>query len=119
MPLMRSPRFIPALLLEAWLLTALAAGTASAQVPTPPARDVRIDGLVAAISADRIEADVRRLVGFGTRHTLSDTLSPTRGIGAARRWIKAELDSISAACGGCLEVSYQRLLVSGEPRVPD
>src|SRR5690606_20640654 len=39
-------------------------------------------------------------------NTLSDTLSSTRGIGAARRWIKAQFDSISAACGGCLEVSY-------------
>jgi hypothetical protein len=104
-------------LLPAVLLAA--AGAARAQEPVPPARDVRIDGLVAAVSADRIEAHVRTLVGFGTRHTLSDTLSPTRGIGAARRWIKAELDSISAACGGCLEVSYQRALVSGESRVPD
>lgn len=93
------------------------AAPAASQIP--PARDARIDGLVAAVSADRIEADVRSLVGFGTRHTLSDTLSPTRGIGAARRWIKAELDSISASCGGCLEVVYQRALIGGEPRVPD
>jgi hypothetical protein len=106
-------------LLPAVLLAAATAGAARAQEPIPPPRDVRIDGLVAAVSADRIEAHVRTLVGFGTRHTLSDTLSPTRGIGAARRWIKAELDSISAACGGCLEVSYQRALVSGESRVPD
>src|SRR5690606_11748331 len=47
--------------------------------------------------------------------TLSDTVSDTRGIGAARRWIKAEFDRISAACGGCLEVSYQRNLVKGDP----
>ena len=59
------------------------------------------------------------LVGFGTRHTLSDTLSPTRGIGAARRWIKSELDAISGTCGGCLEVSYQHAMIAGEPRVPD
>jgi len=95
------------------------AGSAAGQQPVPPARDARVDGLVAAVAAGRIEADVVRLVGFGTRHTLSDTLSPTRGIGAARRWIKAELDSISSACGGCLEVSYQRAMVAGEPRVPD
>src|SRR5690606_9913204 len=48
---------------------------------------------------------------FGTRHTLSDTLSQTRGIGAARRWIKKEFENISAACQGCLEVSYQKNLV--------
>ena len=87
--------------------------------PVPPARDTRVSALVEEVSAARIERDVRTLVGFGTRHTLSDTLSATRGIGAARRWIKAELEAISAACGGCLEVSYQRAMISGEPRVPD
>lgn len=99
-----------------WALPALA------QSPTagaPPPRDPRVAALVDAVSVERVEADVRTLAGFGTRHTLSDTLSETRGIGAARRWIKAELDAISAACGGCLEVSYQRSTVSGERRIPD
>ena len=67
--------------------------------------------IAAAPEADRIEADIRRLVGFGTRHTLSDTLSTSRGIGAARRWIEGEFRAISAACGGCLEVYVQRTLV--------
>jgi hypothetical protein len=101
------------------LLAAAFAGSAMAQVPVPPERDVRIFDLVEAVSAARIEQDVHTLVGFGTRHTLSDTLSPTRGIGAARRWIKAELDSISAACGYCLEVTYQHAMVAGEERIPD
>jgi Zn-dependent M28 family amino/carboxypeptidase len=100
-------------------LLAAFAGPAMAQVPVPPERDVRVFGLVEAVSAARIEQDVRTLVGFGTRNTLSDTLSPTRGIGAARRWIKVELDSISAACGGCLEVTYQHAMVAGEERIPD
>lgn len=68
---------------------------------------------VRAVSADSIERDLRHLVGFGTRHTLSDTLSTTRGIGAARRWVKSELDRIAAACGGCLEVRYQEQVVRG------
>ena len=119
MPRMTLRRSIFVLLLPTALPAGVVAGSASAQEPIPPARDVRVDGLVAAVAADRIEADVQRLVAFGTRHTLSDTLSPTRGIGAARRWIKAEFDSISASCGGCLEISYQRVLVSGDPRVPD
>lgn len=108
-------------ILITWLIL-LAPSAVLAQIPAaavPPAHDVRIDSLIEAVSAQRIERDIRRLAGFGTRHTLSDTLSDTRGIGAARRWIKAELDSISAACGGCLEVSYQRSMVAGEPRVPD
>jgi Zn-dependent M28 family amino/carboxypeptidase len=68
---------------------------------------------VRAVSDQQIERVVRTLVGFGTRHTLSDTLSPTRGIGAARRWVKAEFDRISTACRGCLEVRYQEQLVEG------
>ena len=72
----------------------------------PHQDDPRIHDVVAAVSAGRIESDIRTLVGFGTRNTMSDTLSTTRGIGAARRWIKAEFDRISAACGGCLDVFY-------------
>ncbi|MFC2950875.1 M28 family peptidase [Marinicaulis aureus] len=71
------------------------------------------------VSAARIEADITRLAGFGTRHTLSDTQSETRGIGAARRWIKSEFEAISRACGGCLEVIYVSDFVEGEPRIPD
>ena len=71
------------------------------------------------VSAARIEADITRLAGFGTRHTLSDTQSETRGIGAARRWIKSEFEAISKACGGCLEVIYVSDFVEGEPRIPD
>ncbi|HUE77507.1 MAG TPA: M28 family peptidase, partial [Longimicrobiales bacterium] len=83
---------------------------------TPPARDLRIADIIDAVSADRIEADIRRLVNFGTRHTMSDTLSDTRGIGAARRWIHGEFERISTACGGCLAVEYQRYLVEGDPQ---
>lgn len=70
--------------------------------------------IIDSVSVDRIEADVRTLAGFGTRHTLSDTTSDTRGIGAARRWIKDEFESISAECNGCLEVYEQRTLVEGD-----
>ncbi len=91
----------------------------SAQTP-PPQSDPRIHDIVAAASPARVEVDIRTLAGFGTRNTFSDTLSDSRGIGAARRWIKAEFDRISAACGGCYEVLYQRSLVTAEdsPRIP-
>ena len=75
-----------------------------------------LDSLAHAPQADRIAADVRTLVDFGTRHTASDTLSDTRGIGAARRWIHAEFERISANCGGCLDVRYVHHLVTGTPR---
>lgn len=78
-----------------------------------------VAAIVDSVSADRIEADIRRLAGFGTRNTMSDTMSDTRGIGAARRWIRAEFDRISEACGGCLEVYYQTSIVTGARRMPD
>src|SRR3546814_15420909 len=59
------------------------------------------------------------LGSFGTRHTLSDTKSDTRGIGAARRWIHAEFERISAQCGGCLEVIDVAGTISGEERIPE
>lgn len=70
--------------------------------------DPKIYSIIDSISADRIQSDLKTLVDFGTRHTLSDTVSDTRGIGAARRWIKNEFDNISKDCQNCLEVSYQK-----------
>lgn len=83
-----------------------------------PAIDPR-HALHDAVSAARIEADIRTLVGFGTRHTLSETQSPTRGIGAARRWVFDEFEKIGAACGGCLEVRFISDEVMGAARIPE
>lgn len=69
-----------------------------------------------ATSADRIEKDIKTLVNFGTRHTLSDTISKTRGIGAARRWVKTAFEEVSKKCDNCLEVSYLGDLVAADGR---
>lgn len=74
----------------------------------PPQTDLRLYDIIQSVSADRIEKDIRALVGFGTRNTFSDTLSQTRGIGAARRYIKKQFEDISKVCKGCLEVFYQK-----------
>lgn len=73
--------------------------------------DSRIYDIINSVSAERIEKDITTLANFGTRHTLSDTISKTRGIGAARRWIKSEFEKIASDCNNCLEVSYQKDLV--------
>jgi hypothetical protein len=90
----------------------------SGQEAAPPQVDTRIYDIIAGASVERVEADIRTLAGFGTRNTYSDTLSDTRGIGAARRWIKAEFDKISAECGGCLEVFFQTTVIPASARVP-
>ena len=64
--------------------------------------------IIEKTSSAKLEKSIRILTNFGTRHTLSDTLSEIRGIGAARRWIKSEFESISKNCGNCLDVFYQK-----------
>ena len=91
----------------------------SAQDAPPPELDPRLYDVATAASTEQVESYIRTLAGFGTRNTLSDTVSTTRGIGAARRWIKEEFDRISAACGGCLEVSYHRTFMEAEGRITE
>jgi hypothetical protein len=69
-------------------------------------------------SPARLQADVEKLVSFGTRHTLSSATDPKRGIGAARTWAKSEFEKISKACKGCLTTEMLERNMSG-PRVPN
>ncbi|MEX0297928.1 MAG: M28 family peptidase, partial [Kordiimonas sp.] len=84
----------------------------------PPQEVQRLHGFVKAVSADRIEVDISKLAGFGTRHTLSDTKSDTRGIGAARRWIEAEFNRIAEGCVADLEVYTVSGMAQGS-RIPE
>lgn len=87
----------------------------TARVDPLAGEDARLRDIATSTQAARVEADIRRLVSFGTRHTLSDTVSRTRGIGAARRWLFDEFTRISGQCGGCLEVMYVGDVVPGRP----
>jgi hypothetical protein len=83
------------------IAVALVAATATAQSP-PAAPGPR--ALAGEVSAPALRATVARLVGFGTRHTMSVRDNPTRGIGAALNWTEGEFRRLSQACGGCLEI---------------
>lgn len=72
--------------------------------------------IVSEIARERVEAHIRKLVSFGTRNSLSDTGSPTRGIGAARRWIKAELERCSQ--GTPLKVEFDSHHYATGARIP-
>ena len=106
-----------------FLLSASILAACSAQAHTtdtnPPSEVQDIYNIAIEASPERIRDDIQTLVDFGTRHTLSETKSDTRGIGAARRWIFAEFEKISKECGGCLEVIYVSDTISGERRIPD
>lgn len=94
----------------------LASATAAAQTVEEQAR---VHRLVGEVRAERLRAGVEALVGFGTRHTLSDTISETRGVGAARRWVEREFQAIGRDCGGCLEVVLLGQTVTAPPRIPN
>jgi hypothetical protein len=74
-------------------------------------RDPTLAALLADVSPARMRETDSALVSFGTRHTMSDTTSATRGIGAARRFLMARLQQYSGDCGGCLRVEYDPAMI--------
>lgn len=93
----------------------LLAGILRAQ---PPARHAVVEHVVSRVSSAQLRQSVEKLVGFGTRHTLSDTGNATRGIGAARRWIKSEFEQSAQRSGGRMSVAYHETIVPPSRRVP-
>ena len=111
--------------MKRWNAGVLLAVLVAASCATPPT-DESVAGTAATTSLRSVSGEVsetslrgyiERMVGFGTRHTLSETASPTRGIGAARRWVEAEFKAMSDRCGGCLQVVLPSDVVTG-PRIP-
>lgn len=101
-----------------WAAAALCAACAVREAePGPPQDQAALGAIAGAIAAEPMRQTIHALVGFGTRHTLSDTASDSRGIGAARRWVQGRFAAISQDCGGCLEVVTPAQAVSG-PRIP-
>ncbi|MBS1532828.1 MAG: M28 family peptidase, partial [Bacteroidetes bacterium] len=83
--------------------------TASASAQTTIKQDASIKQMVDEVSSKNIEAIIRKLVSFKTRHTLADTTSATIGIGAARNWIKAEYERYAAESHGRMTVQFDTL----------
>lgn len=100
------------------LLSCFVASAWAQSAEKPPAPNPMIQKIASEISAKRIEANIRKLVSFGTRNTLSDAKSDTRGIGAARRWIKAELDACAKQNGGRMQVAFDEHLAPVSRRIP-
>jgi hypothetical protein len=86
------------------------------------AADPQVAAALREISAQRIQANIEKLVGFGTRSTLSAqdpaSIAAGRGIGAAREWIEAEFERYSKDCGGCLEVKTDSFTEEPMERIP-
>lgn len=74
-------------------------------------RDPQIESMVKEINPLNLERTIKKLVSFGTRHSLSNTKSSKEGIGAARRWVKSEFEKYSKDSGGRLLVSFDAFTV--------
>ncbi|WP_081867867.1 M20/M25/M40 family metallo-hydrolase [Hymenobacter sp. IS2118] len=98
------------------LLAPFAALAQNKPGPLLPPADPRIQKLVEQISAKNLEADIRKLVSFGTRHTLSETDNPTRGIGAARNYVRDEFLKYSKAGGGRMTVEMDTFTIKPDGR---
>ncbi|GAB2476229.1 aminopeptidase [Hymenobacter qilianensis] len=99
------------------LVAAVASFTAlRAQNAPPSTPDPAIKQMVEAISAKTLEEDIRKMVSFGTRHTLSDTKSKKRGIGAARNWVESEFKKYAKASGGRMKVEQDTFTVKPDGR---
>ena len=89
----------------------LPAGTERIDVTMGLRRDPALSTLLSDISPERMRETDSILVSFGTRHTMSDTVSAVRGIGAARRFLFDRLSGYSRECGGCLDVQLDPAIV--------
>ena len=89
-----------------YLLLFLLFITSTAFSQTVIKQDEGIKQMVDEVSSKNIEANIRKLVSFKSRHTLSDTISKTEGSGAARNWIKAELEKYALAAEGRMKVQF-------------
>src|SRR5579872_1770895 len=84
--------------------------------------DAQIAAALQQVSAKQIQANIDKLVSFGTRSTISAqdaaAIASGRGVGAAREWIKSEFESYSKDCGGCLEVKTDSFTEPPGDRIP-
>jgi Peptidase family M28 len=103
-------------------MTAVCAAQSDKAEPAMTA-DPQIAAALRQVSAQRIQANIEKLVSFGTRLTISAqdpaSISAGRGIGAARDWIKSEFERYSKDCGGCLEVKTDSFTQEAADRIPN
>jgi Peptidase family M28 len=103
-----------------WLTGSALYGQGPARSIPTPAPDPQIAAALKAVSPQRIQQTIEKLVSFQTRHTLSSDVPATtgKGINAAAEWIKSELEAYSKACGGCLEVKTDEFTQETGNRIP-
>src|SRR5580692_4911177 len=118
----KRPWLIAVLLVLSFATGALGQSQPGSNTAEPIASDGRISAALRQVSAQRIQANIEKLVSFGTRSTLSAqdpaSIAAGRGIAAAREWIKAEFERYAKDCGGCLEVKTDNFIEPAGDRIP-
>ena len=89
----------------------------SSMAQTTIKQDAAITQMTDEVSSKNIEATIRKLVSFKTRHTMSDTTSKTTGIGAAHNWIKAEYEKYAAESHERMTVQFDTFTQQKKERV--
>jgi len=121
-PATRPVYFSPVMLSSALGISFILSPLLVAQSAAPRSADPKITAALREVSPARIQANIEKLVGFGTRSTLSaqdtEAIASRRGIGAAREWIRSEFERYSKDCGGCLEVKTDRFTEAPAKRIP-
>ncbi|PSN67389.1 putative zinc metalloprotease [Corynespora cassiicola Philippines] len=80
------------------------------QLLQPQLPDADLQSILSEISVANIEATIRKLASFGTRHTLSSQDDPNRGIGAARDWLTSKYREAAEASEGRMSVSWNSFI---------
>jgi len=65
-------------------------------------RNQDIEKMVKTVNPDSLKSYISKMVSFGTRNTLSDTKSKTKGIGAARNWVVNKFNQFAKQSDGRL-----------------
>jgi len=65
-------------------------------------RNQDIDKMVKGVNQDSLKSYISKMVSFGTRNTLSDIKSKTKGIGATRNWVLGKFNQFARQSGGRL-----------------
>ena len=79
-------------------------------------KDGEIEAMVKEISVDSLSQNLNKLVGFGTRATLSNQSSSTKGIGAARAWILSRFNEYAKLSNGRLSAFIDTITYNADKR---
>lgn len=74
----------------------------SGQSQTIINRSGNINEMVRSVNQDSLKSYITKMVAFGTRNTLSDIKSKTKGIGAARNWVISKFNQFAKQSDGRL-----------------